>query len=47
MFSEFKDDQHRIQAEEFLLALGRFTVQFERVCEAMRNAIMLALDLKV
>ena len=43
MFSEFNDDQHRQQAEVVLLALGRFTVQFERVCEAMRNAIMFAL----
>jgi hypothetical protein len=43
MYSEFKDDQHRQQAEEFLLALGRFTVQFERVCEVMRKAIMFAL----
>jgi hypothetical protein len=43
MFSEFKDDQHRQQAEEILLTFGRFTVQFERVCEAMRHAIMFLL----
>jgi hypothetical protein len=43
MYSEYKNDQHRQQAEEILLVFGRFTVQFERVCEAMRNAIMFLL----
>lgn len=41
--SEFKDDKHRKQAEEFLLAMGRFIVAFERVCEAMRYGIMFSL----
>ncbi len=40
-FSEFADDEHRAQAEELLLELGRFAVEFERVCEAMRQAIVL------
>lgn len=39
--SEFADDAHRAQAEEFLLELARFAVAFERVCEAMRHAIVL------
>ena len=39
--SEFADDKHCAQAEEFLLELGRFAVAFERVCEAMRHAILL------
>lgn len=43
MFSEFKDDQHKQQAEQLLLTFGRFNVQFERVCEAMRNAIIYTL----
>jgi hypothetical protein len=43
VFSEFKDAKHREQAEEILVALGRFTVAFERVCEAMRLGIMFAL----
>ena len=38
--SEFADDQHRAQAEEFLLEHGRFCIAFERVCEAMRYAIL-------
>ena len=38
--SEFADEKHRAQAEEFLLELGRFAVAFERVCEAMRYAIL-------
>mgnify|MGYP001160699638 FL=1 len=42
MYSEFANDEHRAQAEELLLALGRFAVAFERVCEGMRHAIMLA-----
>lgn len=41
--SLFKDDKHREQAEEILLALGRFIVAFERVSEAMRYGIMFAL----
>ena len=36
LFSEFADDKHQAQAEEFLLEVGRFAVAFERVCEAMR-----------
>lgn len=40
-FSEFSDDQHRAQAEEFMLELGRFAVAFERVCEAMRHTVEL------
>lgn len=43
MFSEFADEKHRGQVEEFLLELGRFTIAFERVCEAMRYAIMFML----
>jgi hypothetical protein len=39
-FSEFSDDEHRAQAEEFLLELGRFAVEFERICEAMRNVVL-------
>ena len=38
---EFADDKHRLQAEEFLLEHGRFSVAFERVCEAMRHSILL------
>lgn len=41
MYSEFANDEHRAQAEELLLELGRFAVAFERVCEGMRHAIML------
>ena len=40
-FSEFADDEHRTQAEEFMLELGRFAVAFERVCEAMRHTVLL------
>lgn len=43
MISEFKDKRHQQQAEEILLTLGKFTVQFERVCEAMRQAIIYSL----
>jgi hypothetical protein len=39
-FSEFADDKHEEQAKEILLELGRFSVAFERVCEAMRYAIL-------
>ena len=39
-FSEFSDDEHRVQAEELLLELGRFAVAFERVCEGMRNVVL-------
>lgn len=39
-FSEFSCDKHRAQAEELLLDLGRFAVAFERMCEAMRDAII-------
>jgi len=38
--SEFADEEHRAQAEELLLELGRFAVAFERVCEGMRYAIL-------
>lgn len=38
--SEFANDEHRAQAEEFLLEHGRFCIAFERVCEAMRYAIL-------
>lgn len=43
MVSEFKNEEHRQQAERLMLKFGYFNVQFERVCEAMRNAIMFAL----
>ncbi len=39
-FSEFADDEHRAQAEEWFLELGRFTDGFERVCEGMRHTIV-------
>lgn len=39
--SEFADEEHQAQAEELLLELARFAVAFERVCEAMRHAIVL------
>jgi len=39
-FSEFSDDEHKAQAEELLLELGRFGVAFERVCEGMRHAVL-------
>jgi hypothetical protein len=39
-FSEFADDQHQAQAEEFMLEFGRFGIAFERVCEGMRSAII-------
>jgi hypothetical protein len=42
--SEFADDQHRAQAEEFMLELGRFAVAFERVCEAMRHTVQLIFE---
>ncbi len=38
--AEFANDEHRAQAEELLLELGRFAIAFERVCEGMRNAIL-------
>ena len=38
--SEFADDEHRAQAEELLLELGRFAVAFERICEGMRHAVL-------
>lgn len=34
--SQYADDAHRSQAEAFMLELGRFAIEFERVCEAMR-----------
>jgi hypothetical protein len=43
-FSEFADDEHRAQAEELLLELGRFAVAFERVCEGMRHAVLCILE---
>ena len=43
MFSEFADEKHKEQAEEFLLALGKFTLAFERVCAAMRFLVMFML----
>lgn len=43
MASEFKDADHQQQAERLMLEFGRFNVQFERVCEVMRNAIMFSL----
>lgn len=39
-FSEFNDDLHQAQAEEFMLELGRFGIAFERVCEGMRSVIL-------
>lgn len=39
-FSEFSSDEHRAQADELLLELGRFAVAFERMCEAMRHVIL-------
>ena len=39
-FSEFSSDEHRAQAEELLLELGRFSVAFERMCEGMRHAVL-------
>lgn len=41
-FTEFADDEHRAQAEELLLELGRFGVAFERMCEGMRKTIVAA-----
>lgn len=38
-FFEFSNDEHRAQAEELLLELGRFGVLFERMCEGMRRVI--------
>jgi hypothetical protein len=39
-FSPYADDEHRVQAEEFMLELGRFTIEFERVCEAMGHTVL-------
>ena len=39
--SQYKDDAHRAQAEEFMLELGRFAIEFERVCEAMRHTTII------
>ena len=39
-FSEFADEQHQAQAEEFMLELGRFGIAFERVCDGMRSVIL-------
>lgn len=43
MPSEYADDVHREQAEEFIMELGRFVLAFERVCDAMRHIIMFML----
>ncbi|MCE1181403.1 MAG: hypothetical protein LWW81_03735 [Rhodocyclales bacterium] len=43
MFKEFADDKHKSQAEEFIMELGKFVLQFERVCDAMRFLIMFSL----
>lgn len=43
MPSEYADDAHREQAEEFIMELGRFVLAFERVCDAMRHIIMFML----
>ncbi|MFP6860194.1 hypothetical protein [Pseudomonas sp.] len=43
MINEYADDTHREQAEEFIMALGRFVLAFERVCDAMRYIIMFTL----
>jgi hypothetical protein len=43
MFSEYADDEHQKQAEEFIMELGRFVLSFERVCDAMRYIIMFML----
>lgn len=34
--TQYADDVHRAQAEAFMLEIGRFAIEFERVCEAMR-----------
>jgi len=39
-FSPYADDEHRAQAEEFMLELGRFAIEFERVCEAMGHTVL-------
>ena len=36
MLSEYANDEHQKQAEEFIMELGRFVLSFERVCDAMR-----------
>lgn len=43
-FSEFADDDHRVQAEEFMRELGRFAIAFERMCEAMRHTVLYILQ---
>lgn len=44
MFSEFANARHKAQAERFLLSLGMFVVEFERVCAGMRSLVLLVLE---
>ena len=44
MFKEYADDRHRKQAEEFIFSLGKFVIEFERICDSMRFAIMFMLQ---
>lgn len=41
MFSSYADKTHEAQAREFIAYLGEFVIAFERVCEAMRQSILL------
>jgi hypothetical protein len=43
MYKKFADDKHQIQAEEFIMELGKFVLAFERVCDGMRHIIMFSL----
>lgn len=43
MINKYVDDTHREQMEEFIMELGKFVLDFECVCDAMRYIIMFML----
>lgn len=43
MFTEFVNDKHQVQVDEFISELGRFVLAFEKVCDVMRYLVMFML----
>jgi hypothetical protein len=41
MFKRYANEIHEKQAKEFISSLGTFVITFERVCDAMRQCILL------
>jgi len=43
MIEEFATEKDQNGVDEFLMALGKFVIAFERVCECMRHVVMFSL----